>query len=81
MVNIKLDKTGGLTEALLLADDAQKLGFSLMSGCMLGTSLAMRAALPIAAQASVVDLDGPVLLGQDVTPSLVYRDGEIVLSK
>ncbi|WP_335926438.1 N-acetyl-D-Glu racemase DgcA [Vibrio parahaemolyticus] len=81
MVNIKLDKTGGLSEALLLADDAKKLGFSLMSGCMLGTSLAMRAALPIAAQASVVDLDGPVLLGQDVTPSLVYRDGEIVLSK
>ncbi|PFG57760.1 L-alanine-DL-glutamate epimerase-like enolase superfamily enzyme [Vibrio sp. ES.051] len=80
MVNIKLDKTGGLTEALLLAEEAQKLGFHLMSGCMLGTSLAMRAALPIAAQASVVDLDGPVLLGQDVEPSLVYREGEIVLS-
>ncbi|MEF1328244.1 N-acetyl-D-Glu racemase DgcA [Vibrio sp. M260121] len=79
MVNIKLDKTGGLTEALLLAEEAKRLGFTLMSGCMLGTSLAMRAALPIAVQSKVVDLDGPVLLGQDVEPALVYREGEIVL--
>ena len=50
-----------------------------MSGCMLGTSLAMRAALPIAVRSKVVDLDGPVLLGQDVEPALVYREGEIVL--
>jgi len=79
MVNIKLDKTGGLTEALQLAEEAKRLGFTLMSGCMLGTSLAMRAALPIAVQSKVVDLDGPVLLGQDVEPALVYREGEIVL--
>ncbi|MGR5109437.1 N-acetyl-D-Glu racemase DgcA [Vibrio jasicida] len=79
MVNIKLDKTGGLTEALLLAEEAKRLGFTLMSGCMLGTSLAMRAALPIAVQSKVVDLDGPILLGQDVEPALVYREGEIVL--
>ncbi|CAH1531961.1 L-Ala-D/L-Glu epimerase [Vibrio owensii] len=79
MVNIKLDKTGGLTEALLLEEEAKRLGFTLMSGCMLGTSLAMRAALPIAVQSKVVDLDGPVLLGQDVEPALVYREGEIVL--
>ncbi|YCO00817.1 N-acetyl-D-Glu racemase DgcA [Vibrio sp. VNB-15] len=78
MVNIKLDKTGGLTEALLLAEDAKRLGFTLMSGCMLGTSLAMRAALPIAVQSKVVDLDGPVLLGQDVEPPLVYQQGEII---
>ncbi|HDM8164534.1 N-acetyl-D-Glu racemase DgcA [Vibrio harveyi] len=79
MVNIKLDKTGGLTEALLLAEEAKHLGFTLMSGCMLGTSLAMRAALPIAVQSKVVDLDGPILLGQDIEPPLVYREGEIVL--
>ncbi|MHA2783021.1 N-acetyl-D-Glu racemase DgcA [Vibrio harveyi] len=79
MVNIKLDKTGGLTEALLLAEEAKHLGFTLMSGCMLGTSLAMRAALPIAVQSKVVDLDGPILLGQDIEPALVYREGEIVL--
>ncbi|MFZ3529239.1 L-Ala-D/L-Glu epimerase [Vibrio harveyi] len=79
MVNIKLDKTGGLTEALLLAEEAKHLGFTLMSGCMLGTSLAMRAALPIAVQSKVVDLDGPILLGQDIEPVLVYREGEIVL--
>ncbi|WP_199479072.1 N-acetyl-D-Glu racemase DgcA [Vibrio harveyi] len=79
MVNIKLDKTGGLTEALLLAEEAKHLGFTLMSGCMLGTSLAMRAALPIAVQSKVIDLDGPILLGQDIEPALVYREGEIVL--
>jgi L-alanine-DL-glutamate epimerase-like enolase superfamily enzyme len=79
MVNIKLDKTGGLTEALLLAEEAKRLGFTLMSGCMLGTSLAMRAALPIAAQSKVVDLDGPVLLGQDVDSALVYEQGKIIL--
>lgn len=79
MVNIKLDKTGGLTEALQLAEEAKHLGFTLMSGCMLGTSLAMRAALPIAVQSKVVDLDGPILLGQDIEPALVYREGEIVL--
>ncbi|MFA0306499.1 N-acetyl-D-Glu racemase DgcA [Vibrio splendidus] len=79
MVNIKLDKTGGLTEALVLAEEAQRLGFTLMSGCMLGTSLAMRAALPIAVQSEIVDLDGPVLLGQDVSPALTYRDGMIIL--
>ena len=79
MVNIKLDKTGGLTEALALAEEAKRLGFTLMSGCMLGTSLAMRAALPIAVQSEIVDLDGPVLLGQDVSPALTYRDGMIIL--
>ncbi len=50
-----------------------------MSGCMLGTSLAMRAALPIAIQSKVVDLDDLILLGQDIEPALVYREGEIVL--
>lgn len=80
MVNIKLDKTGGLTEALLLEQQARELGFSIMVGCMLGTSLAMKAALPIATHAEIVDLDGPVLLGSDVPNGLIYRSGQLHLT-
>jgi L-alanine-DL-glutamate epimerase-like enolase superfamily enzyme len=69
MVNIKLDKTGGLTEALQLAD-AARAGLGVMIGCNLGTSLAMAPALLIAAGADVVDLDGPLLLGADREPPL-----------
>lgn len=76
-INIKLDKTGGLTEALELADAAQSLGFSLMIGCMVGTSLAMAPAMVLAPRARFVDLDGPLLLAQDRSPALVY-DGSIV---
>ncbi len=76
-INIKLDKTGGLTEALELADAAQSLGFSLMIGCMVGTSLAMAPAMVLAPRARFVDLDGPLLLAQDRDPPLVY-DGSIV---
>lgn len=75
MINIKLDKTGGLTEALLLEQQARELGFSIMTGCMLGTSLAMKAALPIATRAEIVDLDGPVLLGKDIDNGLEYHSG------
>ena len=61
-VNIKLDKTGGLTEALAMADAAQALGFEIMIGCMVATSLAMAPAMLLAQQARFVDLDGPLLL-------------------
>lgn len=64
-VNIKLDKTGGLTEALKMAEAAREQGFQIMVGCMVGTSLGMAPAFLIGQQASVVDLDGPLLLAQD----------------
>jgi L-alanine-DL-glutamate epimerase-like enolase superfamily enzyme len=76
-VNIKLDKTGGLTEALLLADAAEARGFALMIGCMVGTSLAMAPALVLAPGARFVDLDGPLLLARDREPGLVY-EGSLV---
>ncbi|MDO9563560.1 MAG: dipeptide epimerase, partial [Bradyrhizobium sp.] len=63
-VNIKLDKTGGLTEALAMADAAQALGFDIMVGCMVATSLAMAPAMLLARQARFVDLDGPLLLAR-----------------
>ncbi|KHT63793.1 muconate cycloisomerase [Photobacterium gaetbulicola] len=78
MVNIKLDKTGGLTEAIKLADQARKQGLEIMVGCMVGTSLAMEAALPVASQADLVDLDGPVLLKKDRENGLVYKNGLLV---
>ena len=65
MVNIKLDKTGGLTEALALKSEAEALGFDVMVGCMVGSSLAMAPAVLVAQGTSVVDLDGPLLLGED----------------
>ncbi|MFM8860731.1 MAG: N-acetyl-D-Glu racemase DgcA [Methylocystis sp.] len=76
-VNIKLDKTGGLTEALIMAERAQKLGFEIMAGCMVGTSLAMAPAVLIGQLASYVDLDGPLLLARDRSPGLAY-DGSIL---
>ncbi|RTZ18378.1 L-Ala-D/L-Glu epimerase [Vibrio aquaticus] len=79
MINIKLDKAGGLTEALLLEQQAREMGFSIMMGCMLGTSVAMKAALPIATNADVVDLDGPVLLGKDEVDGLNYHSGQLHL--
>jgi len=77
MVNIKLDKTGGLTEALVLAERAQSLGFGIMIGCMVGTSLAMAPAMLIADVASVIDLDGPLLLKNDRNPGLDFSNGLI----
>ena len=76
-INIKLDKAGGLTEALLLAAEAQSLGLRIMVGCMLGTSLAMAPAALLTPAASFVDLDGPLLLARDREPGLVY-DGSIL---
>ncbi|MBT8418902.1 MAG: dipeptide epimerase, partial [Silicimonas sp.] len=72
MVNIKLDKTGGLTEALALRDDARDAGFGIMVGCMVGTSLAMAPAVLVAQGAAVVDLDGPLLLAEDRDTPLAY---------
>jgi len=71
-INIKLDKTGGLTEALQMRDHARQLGFGVMVGCMVGTSLAMAPAVLLAQDADWVDLDGPLLLARDRTPGLVY---------
>jgi L-alanine-DL-glutamate epimerase-like enolase superfamily enzyme len=72
-VNIKLDKTGGLTEALAMADAAHALGFEIMIGCMVATSLAMAPAMLLAPQARFVDLDGPLLLAHDRGGGLRYE--------
>ncbi|WP_088348470.1 MULTISPECIES: N-acetyl-D-Glu racemase DgcA [Rhodomicrobium] len=77
-VNIKLDKTGGLTEALAMADRARALGLKIMVGCMVSTSLAMAPALVLAQGADWVDLDGPLLLERDREPGLAF-DGPLIL--
>jgi L-alanine-DL-glutamate epimerase-like enolase superfamily enzyme len=76
-VNIKLDKTGGLTEALRLAAEAERLGLDLVVGCMVATSLAMAPAHLLAQRARLVDLDGPLLLAQDRPHGLKY-EGSLV---
>jgi len=76
-VNIKLDKAGGLTEALAMADAAQALGFEIMVGCMVATSLSMAPAMLLTPQARFVDLDGPLLLAKDRDDGLRY-DGSTV---
>jgi L-alanine-DL-glutamate epimerase-like enolase superfamily enzyme len=77
-VNIKLDKTGGLTEALATAKLARVLGLKIMAGCMVATSLAMAPALLIAQDADWVDLDGPLLLARDRVPGLIYEGGMVL---
>jgi L-alanine-DL-glutamate epimerase-like enolase superfamily enzyme len=79
VINIKLDKTGGLTEALRLAEAARASGFGLMVGCMGGSSLSMAPALVLAQQCEFVDLDGPLLQAEDWDHGLSYRDGLIDL--
>ncbi|KFD22724.1 N-acetyl-D-Glu racemase DgcA [Tatumella ptyseos] len=79
MINIKLDKCGGLTEALNMVSTARELQMRIMVGCMLGSSLAMEAALPVATAAEFVDLDGPVWLAGDSSPFLSYSRGHIWL--
>jgi L-alanine-DL-glutamate epimerase-like enolase superfamily enzyme len=76
-VNIKLDKTGGLTEALLLAAEARALGLRIMVGSMVATSLSMAPALLLAQKADWVDLDGPLLLARDRAPGLAYDAGMV----
>lgn len=72
-VNIKLDKAGGLTEALALAADARAVGFKVMVGCMVATSLSIAPAMLVAQGADWVDLDGPLLLARDREPPLQYE--------
>jgi len=76
-VNIKLDKTGGLTEALRLREAARARGFRVMVGCMLASSLAMAPAHLVAQGADFVDIDGPLLMARDRAPGLRY-DGSLV---
>ncbi|MBB5220573.1 L-alanine-DL-glutamate epimerase-like enolase superfamily enzyme [Amaricoccus macauensis] len=77
VVNIKLDKTGGLTEALALRAEAEALGFGIMVGCMVGSSLAMAPAVVVAQGAAFVDLDGPLLLAADRPHGLHYDAGGV----
>lgn len=76
-INIKLDKAGGLTQALIMRDRARELGFGIMIGCMVGTSLSMAPAVLLAQDADYVDLDGPLHLVNDRQPHLDYM-GELV---
>jgi L-Ala-D/L-Glu epimerase / N-acetyl-D-glutamate racemase len=71
-INVKLDKTGGLTEALALLAEAERRGLAVMVGCMVATSLAMAPAMLVAQRASVIDLDGPLLLAKDRPDGLRY---------
>ena len=77
VINIKLDKCGGLTEALMIAREAKGLGLGVMVGNMVGTSLAMAPAFIVGQHCDVVDLDGPTFLTADREPSVEYRDGMI----
>ena len=74
MINIKLDKTGGFTEALALRKQAVDEGYQVMVGCMVGSSLAMAPAMLVAQGAAVVDLDGPLLLAEDREYGLIYDE-------
>ncbi len=78
LINIKLDKTGGLTEALALQREAEQQGLGIMVGCMVGTSLAMAPAVLLAQGARFVDLDGPLLLADDRQPGLSFTGSRIV---
>jgi L-alanine-DL-glutamate epimerase-like enolase superfamily enzyme len=77
IINIKLDKTGGLTEALELKKAALEAGYGVMVGCMVGSSLAMAPAVLVAQHAAVVDLDGPLLLAEDRSTPIDYDAGKI----
>ncbi len=79
VVNIKLDKSGGLTEALALALAARDRGLGIMVGCMAGTSLAMAPGMIVGQLAEFVDLDGPLLHASDRTPGIVYERGRMAL--
>ncbi len=78
-VNVKLDKTGGLTEALRLCDCARESGFKLLIGCMVCTSLGIAPARLLASGAEWIDLDGPLLLAHDRQHGLAYENGRIGL--
>jgi L-Ala-D/L-Glu epimerase / N-acetyl-D-glutamate racemase len=76
-INIKLDKSGGLSEALALAADAERAGLAIMVGCMVSTSLSMAPAMLVAQRARVVDLDGPLLLAKDRPDGLRYEGSRV----
>ena len=77
VVNIKLDKCGGLTEGLMMAAEARRLGLGVMVGNMVGTSLAMAPAFVLGQHCDIVDLDGPIFLVADRDPGVVYADGRV----
>ena len=77
-INVKLDKAGGLTEALALAQEATAAGLKLMIGCMVSTSLSIAPAMLLARFAEFVDLDGALLLERDRTPPLATRGDELL---
>ena len=77
MINVKLDKTGGLTEAFALIRKAKLEGLKVMVGCMIGTSLGTAPAILAAQDAQIVDLDAPLFIAEDRKPSLVYRGSEV----
>lgn len=77
VINIKLDKCGGLTEGLLMAAEARRLGLGVMVGTMVGTSLATAPGFVLGQVCDLVDLDGPTFLARDRTPSVEYRDGDL----
>lgn len=77
VVNIKLDKTGGLTEALALKKEAEVAGYRIMVGCMVGSSLAMAPATLVAQGAMITDLDGPLLLAEDREPALLFDESGV----
>lgn len=77
VINIKLDKTGGLTEALFMLNECRRLGLGVMVGCMVVGSLSMAPAMLLGQAADLVDLDGPLWLKQDIEHGLVYRGGTV----
>ncbi|MGH8195058.1 MAG: enolase C-terminal domain-like protein [Woeseiaceae bacterium] len=77
VVNIKLDKRGGLTEALLMLAEARRLGLQVMVGNMIGTSLAMAPAFVLGQRCDLVDLDGPTFLARDYPPGVRYVQGRM----
>jgi L-alanine-DL-glutamate epimerase-like enolase superfamily enzyme len=77
LVNIKLDKCGGLTEGLAIAREARRLGLGVMVGNMMGTSLSMAPSYLVGQLCDIVDLDGPTFLARDRSPGVQYRDGKI----
>lgn len=80
VVNIKLDKCGGLTEALRMVNESRRLGLQVMVGNMIGTSLAMAPAFVVAQLCDYVDLDGPIFLAQDRRPAVSYENGSVFYS-
>jgi L-alanine-DL-glutamate epimerase-like enolase superfamily enzyme len=76
-VNIKLDKAGGLTEAVAMMEEAKRCGLSTMVGCMVAGSLSMAPALILGQAADVIDLDGPLWLAEDVPHGLKYNNGKV----